>query len=275
MIMRMRTFWLLTAMVAGMCVAATQLADAQENRLETSPRHLEWVDVRHGDRTVKCFVAYPEVADKAQAVIVIHEIFGLTDWVRGVADQLAEAGYIAIAPDLLSGMGENGGGSESFNGFDGARGAIGKLPPDQITADLDAVAKYVTALPAANGKLSVSGFCWGGGQSFRYATNNKDLSTAFVFYGSAPESADALARINCPVYGFYGENDARINATLPKTEEMMKAAGKTFEPVIYKGAGHGFLRAGELSTDANDPNRKAREEAWVRWKKILAGQAGE
>jgi carboxymethylenebutenolidase len=168
-------------------------------------------------------------------------------------------------------MGPNGGGTESLNGGDGARGVIGKLPPEQITADLDAVAEYVTALPAANGTVSVSGFCWGGGQSFRYATNNKDLKAAFVFYGSAPDSAAAIERINCPVYGFYGENDARINATLPKTEEMMKAAGKTFEPAIYQGAGHGFLRAGELSTDANDPNRKAREEAWVRWKKILSG----
>ncbi len=244
-------------------------ASAQENRLETSPRHLEWVDVPNGERTVRSFIAYPEVPEKAHAVIVIHEIFGLTDWVRGVADQLAEAGYIAIAPDLLSGMGPDGGGSDALGGPDGVRGVIGKLPPDQITADLNAVAKYVTTLPAADGTVSVSGFCWGGGQSFRYATNNKDLKAAFVFYGSPPEGADAIARINCPVYGFYGENDARIDSTIPKTVEMMKEAGKTYEPVIYKGAGHGFMRAGEQSTDDSDPNRKARNEAWVRWKKIL------
>ena len=145
----------------------TDLAVAQGNRLENSPRHLEWVEVKQGERTVKCFVAYPEVAEKAQAVIVIHEIFGLTDWVRGVADQLAEAGYIAIAPDLLSGMGPNGGGSDSLGGGDGVRGVIGNFPPDQITADLNAVAKHVAALPACNGTVSVSGFCWGGGQSFR------------------------------------------------------------------------------------------------------------
>lgn len=243
---------------------------AQENRLETSPRHLEWVDVPNGDRTVRSFVAYPEVPDRAHAVIVIHEIFGLTDWVRGVADQLAEAGYIAIAPDLLSGMGPNGGGSESLGGPDGARGVIGKLPPDQITADLNAVAKYVASLPAANGTVSVAGFCWGGGQSFRYATNNKDLKAACVFYGSPPEGAEAIARINCPVYGFYGENDARINSTIPNTEKMMQAAGKIYELMIYPGAGHGFMRAGEQSTDDNDPNRKARNEGWSRWKKILA-----
>ena len=168
-------------------------------------------------------------------------------------------------------MGPNGGGSDALGGPDGVRGVIGSLPPDQITADLNAVAKYVTSLPAANGTVSVGGFCWGGGQTFRYATNNKDIKAAFVFYGSPPDSADAIARINCPVYGFYGENDARINSTIPKTEEMMKAAGKTFEPVIYKGAGHGFMRAGEQSTDESDPNRKARDEAWVRWKKILGG----
>jgi carboxymethylenebutenolidase len=247
------------------------VASAQDNRLETSPRHLEWVKVVNGDRQVRCFLAFPEVPDKAQAVIVIHEIFGLTDWVRGVADQLAEAGYIAIAPDLLSGMGPGGGGSESLGGGDGVRGAIFNLPPDQITADLGAVAKYVAELPAADGTVSVCGFCWGGTQTFRYATNNRDLKAAFVFYGSAPEDADAIARIACPVYGFYGENDARINATIPKTKEMMQAAGKSYAPVIYDGAGHGFMRAGEESTDENDPNRKARNQGWERWKKILAG----
>jgi carboxymethylenebutenolidase len=243
---------------------------AQENRLETSPRHLEWVDVPSGARTVRSFVAYPEVADKAPVVLVIHEIFGMTDWVRGVTDQLAEAGYIAIAPDLLSGMGPNGGGSDALGGADGVRRVIGRLPPDQITADLNAAAKYATSLPAADGTLTVCGFCWGGSQSFRYATNNKSLKAAFVFYGSAPESEEAIERINGPVYGFYGQNDSRVDATVPKTEEMMKAAGKTYEPVIYPGAGHGFMRTGEQSTDENDPNRKARNAAWERWKKILA-----
>ncbi len=263
--------WLGIVTAAMLAICWLGKATAQENRLETSPRHLEWVDVPNGDRTVRCFIAYPEVPDKAQTVIVIHEIFGLTDWVRGVTDQLAEAGYIAIAPDLLSGMGPNGGGTDSLGGFDGVRGVIGRLPPDQITADLNAVAKYVAALPAADGTVSVGGFCWGGGQAFRYATNNKDLKAACVFYGSPPDSTEAIARINCPVYGFYGQNDARIDATIPKTKEMMQAAGKTYEPVIYPGAGHGFMRAGEQSTDDSDPNRKARNEGWERWKRILAG----
>lgn len=270
--------WLagLGLLLSGSGIGTTgSTALAQENRLDTSPRHLEWVDVPNGERTVHCFIAYPEVSDKAQAVIVIHEIFGMTDWVRGVCDQLAEAGYIAIAPDLLSGMGPNGGGSEALGGPDGVRGVIGRLPPDQITGDLDAVAKYVTSLPAANGTVSVSGFCWGGGQSFRYATNNKDLKAAFVFYGPGPDSEEAIERIECPVYGFYGGNDARIGASIPQTQKMMQAAGKTYEPVTYAGAGHGFMRVGEQSTDENSPDRKARNEAWVRWKKILAEQKSE
>jgi carboxymethylenebutenolidase len=242
--------------------------DWAKQRLEDSPRHLEYVKVKHGDRELNCFVAYPEVADKAHAVIVIHEIFGLTDWVRSVADQLAEAGYIAIAPDLLSGMGPEGGGTEAFGGGDNVRSAIRDLPADQVTADLNAAASYVTKLPAADGSVSVSGFCWGGSQSFRYATNNPQLKAAFVFYGSGPDSAEEIARIECPVYGFYGENDARINATIPETTKMMAAADKIYEPVIYEGAGHGFLRAGE-DPNGEAANKKAREDAWARWKELL------
>jgi carboxymethylenebutenolidase len=262
----------LFAVLVYVCATATAAAD---ERLENSPRHLEWVKVTSGDREVNCFLAYPEVGHKAHAVIVIHEIFGLTDWVRGVTDQLAEAGYIAIAPDLLSGMGPGGGGTDSFGGGDGVRRAIGGLPPDQVTADLDAVAKYVAQLPAAAGTVSVGGFCWGGGKTFDYATRNRDLKAAFVFYGSGPTNADQIARINCPVYGFYGQNDARINATIPETKQLMQAAGKTYDPVIYDGAGHGFLRQGEMTADAGDPNRVARDEAWVRWKQILAGLSAD
>ena len=262
--------------------------DWAKQRLAKSPRHQEWVKVKNGAREVNSFVVYPEVKNKATAVIVIHEIFGMSDWVQSLTDQLAEAGYIAIAPDLLSGMGPNGGGTSSLD-----RNAVGKaiqnLPPDQITADLNAVADYVSKLPAANGKIVVTGYCWGGGQSFRYATNNPKIKAAFVFYGPPPAAADgtpdkaALAKITAPVYGFYAGNDARIDATLPKTIEAMKELNKTFEPVTYEGAGHGFMRAGEAPepTDKNaadyeknltawQANKKARDEAWARWKKILA-----
>jgi len=240
--------------------------DWAKQKLEKSPRHGEWVQIKHDNRTVSAFVVYPESKQKAPVVLVIHEIFGLTDWVRSVADKLAENGYIAIAPDLLSGMGPNGGKSSDFASVDAAREAIGKLDPDQVTADLNAAADYGKKLPAANGKLAVAGFCWGGGQSFRFATNRKDLNAAFVFYGPPPKD---LSSITAPVYGFYGGNDARISATIPDTIEAMKKAGKRYEPVTYEGAGHGFMRAGEDPSDTNPANKKAHDQAWERWLTIL------
>ena len=240
--------------------------DWAKARLEASPRHHEWVKVKHGDREVNCYITYPEVKDKATAVIVIHEIYGLTDWARNVTDELAEAGYIAIEPDLLSGMAPGGGGTAEMGGQDNVTRAVGKLPPDQVTADLDAVVKYVSELPSCNGKIAVAGFCWGGGQSFRYATNNKDLKAAFVFYGTPP--TEGYAKINCPVYGFYGGNDARVTATVPKAVEQMKQEKKTYEPVTYEGAGHGFMRAGE-APDAGAENKKAHDDSWARWKELL------
>jgi carboxymethylenebutenolidase len=250
----------------------TPLAQSQDwakERLEKSPRHLEWVKMKQGNRELKCFVAYPEVKEKATAVLVIHEIFGLTDWVRGVADQLAEAGYIAVAPDLLSGSAPGGGGTEELGAGDAVRKAISSLPPDQVTADLKAAADYAKGLPACNGKLAVSGFCWGGSESFRFATNEKDLKAAFVFYGAGPMKEADIEKINAPIYGFYAENDGRVNATIEKSSELMKKAKKSYEPVTYSGAGHGFMRAGE-APDANAANKKAREDAWKRWKELLS-----
>jgi carboxymethylenebutenolidase len=242
-------------------------------KVEKSPRHREWVTVKHDGRAVETFVVYPEVKDKAPVVLVIHEIFGMTDWVQDLADQVAEAGYIAVAPDLLSGMGPNGGRSNAFPAGEGmsspAVEAVSHLNPDQVTADLNAVADYALKIPAANGKLFVTGYCWGGGQSFRFATHRTDLAAAFVFYGPPP-AKEAMAAITAPVYGFYAGSDARIGATIPDAREQMKAAGKTFEPVTYEGAGHGFMRAGE-APDASEPNRQARMDAWARWKKLLAG----
>lgn len=265
---------------SAMPAEVSETQDWAKQRLAKSPRHQEWVKVKNANREVNSFIVYPESKGNATAVIVIHEIFGMTDWVQSVADQLAEAGYIAIAPDLLSGMGPNNGGSSSFTDRNALGQAIRDLPPDQITADLNAVAGYVAKVTGANGKVVVSGFCWGGGQSFRYATNNPNIKAAFVFYGPTPmvtaEGPDkgmvdkaALAKIKAPVYGFYAGNDARINAALPKTIEAMKELGKTFEPATYEGAGHGFMRAGEDPANTVEANKKARDEGWVRWKEIL------
>ena len=240
--------------------------DWARQQLEKSPRHREWVTIKHGDRAVETFVAYPETKGRAPVVLVIHEIFGMTDWVQRVADEFAEAGYIAIAPDLLSEMGPGGKGSTSFAQGEATK-AVSGLNADQITADLNAVADYALKLPAASNKIYVAGFCWGGGQTFRFATNRPDLAAAFVFYGPPP-AKEAMAPIKAPVYGFYGENDARIDATIPDTQQAMKDAGKPYEPVTYPAAGHGFMRAGE-QPDASEPNAKARADAWVRLKKLL------
>ncbi len=258
------------AVLAALLVLLVLPASAQDwakPRLEKSSRHQEWVGVKNGDRTVESFIVYPEVKNKATAVLVIHEIFGLTDWVRGVADQLAEAGYIAIAPDLLSGMGPNGGRTVDIPA-DRVGEVIRKLPPEQITADLNAVADYVVKLPAANGKLAVAGFCWGGGQTFRFATNRPDLAAALVFYGTGPDKKEDVARIKAKVYGFYGGNDARVNATIPTSEALMKESGKSYEPVTYEGAGHGFMRSGE-QPDPQEANKKARDAGWLRVREIL------
>lgn len=269
----MKRFLQLNIALAAILFAA-QTAPAQEwsqpwarERIAKSPRHSEWVTIKHDGRSVETLIVYPETKDKRPVVLVIHEIFGLSDWVQELADEVAAAGYIAVAPDLLSGMGPNGGRTKDF-ASGGVTEAVSKLPPDQVTADLNAAADHGLKLPAANGKLFVAGFCWGGGQTFRFATNRADLSAAFVFYGPPP-AKDALARINAPVYGFYGGNDARINATIPETTAAMKAAGKTYDPVTYDGAGHGFMRAGETPDDANAANKTAREQAWSRWKSLL------
>jgi len=247
------------------CLAASAQEWAKQS-LEKSPRHGEWVTLKHDSRSLQAFVVYPEVKSKAPAVVVIHEIFGLTDWVRTVADKLAAAGYIAIAPDLLSGFGPNGGGSSAFSSNQDAMKAVSGLDPDTVTADLNAAADYVKKLPSANGKLAVAGFCWGGGQTFRFATNRHDLGAAFVFYGPPPKDFSA---INAPVYGFYAGDDARIGATIPDTKTWMEQAGKKYDPVTYDGAKHGFMRAGEDPANTIEANKKAHDEAWQRWLSLL------
>src|ERR1700737_4834382 len=221
-------------LLAGGVIAPHPTEAGQEGgkaKVEKSPRHREWVTVKHDGRAVETLVVYPESKDKRPVVLVIHEIFGMTDWVQDWADQVAAAGYISVAPDLLSGMGPNGGRSSAF-----AEGktneAVSHLNPDQVTADLNAAADYGLKLPASNGKLFVGGFCWGGSQTFRFATNRPDLAAAFVFYGSPPDK-DAMTRIKAPVYGFYAGEDARIGAMIPGAIEQMKAAGKTYDIVTY------------------------------------------
>ena len=239
---------------------AANAQDWAKTRLDASPRHHEYINLKHGDRTVQAFVVYPEVKTKAPVIVLIHEIFGLSDWAKEMADELAAQGFIVVAPDLLTGFGPNNGASDSFPSTDAAIKAISGLDAAVINADLDAAADYAKKIPAANGKIAVTGFCWGGGKSFAFAAHRKDLSAAFVFYGPGPSD---VTTITAPVYGFYAGNDARIGATIPATTEAMKAAGKKYEPVTYDGAGHGFMRAGE-APDASPANKAARDQGFTR-----------
>src|SRR4051812_15741311 len=218
--------------------------------LKISPRHGEWVEVPMGETKIKTFVVYPEVKEKAPVVIVIHEIFGLSDWVRSVADQLAAEGFVAVAPDLVSGMAPKGGGSEEPG--DNVRDTIRKVTPEEQVKRLDAVREYALALPAANGKTATIGFCWGGTASFLYASRQPKLNGALVYYGMAPKEKDQLAKIAAPVIGFYGADDARVTQTVEPTKAVMKELDKPYEANVYDGAGHGFLRQQSVPADVKD-----------------------
>jgi carboxymethylenebutenolidase len=230
--------------------------------LEKSPRHGEYVDVKlpSGGTPIRTWVVYPERKDKAPVVIVIHEIYGLSDWLRGVADQLAREGFIAVAPDLISGLGPNGGGTDSVASRDDVVKLVRGLTPEMATARFNAVHDWAVKLPASNGKSATIGFCWGGARSFAYAAAQPALDAAVVYYGTSPEAAE-LARIKAPVLGLYGGDDARVDATIPPAETEMKKLGKSYEPNLYEGAGHGFLRAQE---ERDGANLRATQKAWPR-----------
>lgn len=239
--------------------------------LDKSPRHREWVTIPSGSRTLQAYVVYPEVSTKAPVVVLIHEIFGLSDWARLQADEIATLGYIVIAPDLLSGLGpknasgQPGGTAEILASGGDATKAVSQLDPAQVMSDLDAAADYGKHLPSASGKLAVTGFCWGGGKSFAFGTHRHDLAAVFTFYGPPP--AD-VTTITAPVYGFYGGNDNRIDSMVPGAVTAMKAANKSYAPITYDGAGHGFMRAGQ-QPDAAPANKKAFDDAFARLTALL------
>jgi carboxymethylenebutenolidase len=250
---------------------AASLLHAQDvalAKLEASPRHHEWVSIPAGESPIHAFVAFPEVSTKALTVIVIHENRGLTDWVRGFADDLAAAGHIAIAPDFLSGVSAERTRTSDFPTQAEASQALYTVSPDRITAGLDAAKDYVKQIEAANGKVVVIGFCWGGSQAFRYATTATGLEASFVFYGGAPADTTSFAGISAPVFGFYAQNDQRINAGLPTVESAMASYGKTFLPVIYPDSGHAFMRSGE-DPAGTEGNKAARVAAMERLLEVL------
>lgn len=234
-------------------------ADAKA-RLDASPRHKEWVTIRTGPSdSVRAWVVYPERSSKAPVVVVVHEIFGLSTWVRAVADQLAADGYIAIAPDLLTGKYVPQGGPDSIT-VDSAMAIIRTLKPEDVQRQITAAAKYGMALPAAVPKYGVVGFCWGGGVSFAHATVSPTLGASVVYYGTSPDAA-ALANVHAPVLGLYGENDARVTSTIAPADSTLRKLGRTYEHDVFAGAGHGFLRD---QAGKNGANLAAAQQAWPK-----------
>ena len=231
--------------------------------LNASPRHGEWVDVAlpGSDVPVRTWAVYPERADNAPVVIVIMEIYGLTDWIRSVADQFAAEGFIALAPDLLSGMGPNGGGTESLGSRDDVVAMVRQLAPEEAMRRLDAVKAHAGTIPSASDEIGVVGFCWGGGTSFAYAVHQSDLDAAVVYYGSSPAEGAPYGQISAPVLGLYGGDDQRVNATIPTSQAAMGSLGKSYEVEVYEGAGHGFLRA---QSGEEGANMRATDQGWLR-----------
>ena len=229
--------------------------------LDHSPRHGEYVDIPSaGGTPIRTWVVYPQRGTKAGVVLVVHEIFGLSDWIRGVADALAAEGFIAVAPDLISGLGPNGGGTDAVASRDDVVKLVRQLGPEEAAARIAAVRAWAATIPSANGRIATLGFCWGGGQSFSAATMVPPLQGAVVFYGVAPDSAH-IGEVRAPVLAHYGGDDARITATVESTRATLAKLGRSYEPHVYAGAGHGFMRQQETPDGAN---RRAAEAAWPR-----------
>lgn len=233
------------------------------SRLSASPRHGEWAMIRTGDGdSVRAWVVFPERSTKAPVIIVVHEIFGLSSWVRSIADQLAADGFIAIAPDLLTMKNLPDGPDSVLAPL--ATAAIRTLDPAQVQRQLDAVAQYGMSLPAAEKKYGIVGFCWGGGISFAHAVHSPSLGASVVYYGVSPPTTD-LGSVRAPVLGLYGGNDARVDATIPRADSTLRALGRTYEHVSYPGAGHGFLRQQSGMDGANLAAARAAWPATVAW----------
>ena len=274
----MNAFLILMALALGLLLApaGAGLPPSEEQAkpaLERSPRHGEYVDVKlsGGDQKIRTWVVYPERKDKAPVVLVVHEIFGLSDWIRSVADQLASDGFIAVAPDLISGKGPGGGNTDAVAGRDDVVKLVTSLSPEEVTARLNAVRDYAVGLPAASGRVAVVGFCWGGSTSFAYAVAQPSLDAAVVYYGTSPARPEAFASIKAPVLGLYGGEDARVTTTIEPAAAEMKKLGKSYEYEKYEGAGHGFLRAQDGRDGAN---LKAAERAWPRMLAFLRKHTG-
>ena len=257
-------------------------------KLAKSPRRNEWATIQSGNRKLTAWVDYPAVTGKVPVVLVLHEVFGLTDSTRNTADEIAAMGYITITPDMLSGYGPGGGGTSSFPTTRSAANTLDLLEDEVVDKDLEAWMDYANRLPQANGKLGIVGLTWGGGLAFRYAVTQprKDLKAVFVFcvagppvYNQGPIHHDKLIndwpvhKSAVPVYGFYGSRDLTsptpVLQTLDASKAAMAAAGNFYDPVVYEGAEHAFMRIGEDPANGNPANAAADQASLTRLRRLL------
>jgi carboxymethylenebutenolidase len=254
-----RTTTTTTTTVAPSTALPAGVADARA-RVERSPRHGEWAMVRTstGD-SVRAWVVYPERSTKAPVVLVVHEIFGISPWIRAVTDQLAAEGFIAIAPDLLTG--KPVGGTADSADAQAAVAQVRQLQQAEVQSRLLAVAQYGMNLPAAEKRYGIVGFCWGGSTVFQHAATAPGLGAAVAYYGGVNVQQVDLTKAKAPVLALYGENDARVNATIPAADSALKRAGVPWEYAVYPGAGHGFLRQQD---GQNGANLAATQQAWPK-----------
>ena len=236
--------------------------------LSSSKHKMECIKIESAASGLNSFIVYPDSLTTAPAVIIIHEEFGMTEWMMSFADQVALQKYIAIVPDLLSGHSPGNGNSGGYRNWGDARDKLLSMDQDEIIASIDMVLSYIKELPSCNGTVIIAGFGWGGSQVFQYLSQNDNLEAGLVFYGIAPDKNKKLKQISVPIFGFYGENDSKVNSTLWSTDRKMKQLDKSFYPVVYEFGGHGFMRSGERP-NANEGNIKARTAAWKRLRTIL------
>jgi carboxymethylenebutenolidase len=230
-----------------MMVRAASLLTAGSPHRPTADIHAEYIKYASGSDSISAYIAYPERAEAAPAVLVIHEIFGMSDFVRDATQRLAQRGFVALAPDLLS---RRGGTPASP---DEARKLVASLHPDTITQDLDGAATYLQGLKAVNGaRIGVIGFCWGGGESLRYAAHNQSLSAFVMCYGPVPKTYFDFARIKAKGFGVYADRDARVTQGVYNLVRDLHKVDVDYRFKVYSNTAHGFLRTREPPAAARE-----------------------
>jgi carboxymethylenebutenolidase len=209
---------------------------AGEKRLPATAQ-AEWVKYPSGEFEIGAYLARPKTGGPFPAIIVIHENRGLTEFVLDIAQRWTSEGLLAVAPDFLSRLG----GTAGFDSMDTAMQGIRQLERPGVMEDLAATVRYLMSRDEVRkDKIGVSGFCWGGAQTFAFATESAEIAFAMPFYGSAPP-LERLERIGCPMFVVYAENDQRINANMDEVAARMKELGKDYARKVYPGTGHAFM----------------------------------